>query len=377
MSGVGTHVVSQAAARRGRPVRVGQAPAIAIILSMLWAGACGIDASAADRLAMRIEPLTVPPATGPLVSAVVRNTSDLPYNGLLHISGPDGFLLRPSERNVSLRAHQSKRIAFNIEQGQTREKNEYSFSLTADDGVRRQVFRQQIFVGSAPYFKPVIDGDPNDWNDAIPVTFGEPVETVTVSTFWNRRQFCLLVAVKEAQLSARNRSDTSQPCDAVQVALAPLVWDDDPLDARLANRYEYLLMPVRSESGELSGRCYQLADPGTPLSQTRSPRSLETLTYESATLVVRREAGITYYECALPWKPLRDQISPSEGREFYLGLLVHDTGRTRIRDLAAAAGNGPPGADYEGWCRWPNANSTSDRQLRASRVRWGLCTSKY
>ena len=70
---------------------------------------------------------------------------------------------------------------------------------------------------SAPYASPVIDGDPGDWKEAIPVTFTTGGRTTTISTVWKRKGFSILVAVEEAALILPGER---AQFDAVQFALA-------------------------------------------------------------------------------------------------------------------------------------------------------------
>ena len=78
--------------------------------------------------------------------------------------------------------------------------------------------RQEIAVASAPYASPVIDGACDDWKDAIPVSFLTGDRKTTISTFWKRKGFSILVAVEEAALTLPGQHEHF---DAVQLALAP------------------------------------------------------------------------------------------------------------------------------------------------------------
>ena len=100
------------------------------------------------------------------------------------------------------------------------------------------------------------------------------------------------------------------------------------------------------------------------------------MTLPDAEVAVRRVGDVTYYECALPFRLLRDEIRPSEGAEFFLSVLIHDPDGTGRRDLGQAAGVGPPAHDRQAWARGPGAK-WDDSPPTLHRIRWGLCTSKY
>jgi hypothetical protein len=227
-------------------------------------------------------------------------------------------------------------------------------------------------VASAPYYKPTIDGRGDDWQDAIPVAFTSGGKQTVVSTFWNRRQFSLLVAVQEDRLVPYGEPGRETACDAIQVSLRPLEPPEGDEAQTLAGRFEFLLVPLP----ENQARCFQLAAWDTPLQTAARVRPLETLAYDDAEVVVRRDGDTTYYECSLPWRPMSDRMRPSEGREFYFSLLVHDAQGTGLRDLGTAARLWPADSDAGDWAAW-RAPPAGESKPRGNRIRWGMCTSKY
>ena len=184
---------------------------------------------------------------------------------------------------------------------------------------------------SAPYASPVIDGDLDDWKDAIPVSFLSGDRKTTISTFWKRKGFSILVAVEEEALTVPGQHEHF---DAVQLALAPGGKASTGRAAETAQRFEYLLVP----GSDGTGTCYRLTTTDTPMSLVDEPRPLAGLVYLQGGTVVRRAQGTTYYECSLPWDEMRDAIQPAEGREFCLSILVHDPDGTGLRDWGEAAG---------------------------------------
>jgi len=138
-----------------------------------------------------------------------------------------------------------------------------------------------------------------------------------------------------------------------------------------ASRYEFLVV-----GGTDGGRCYRLAEPGTPLGETQDPRPLGPLVYDAAAAAVSRRGNTTYYEIGLPFQPMRDRIRPSEGREFCLSVLVHDPDGTGVRDWGEAAGLWPTERNHLAWSRW-QGDSWGENPPLDNKIPWGMCSSKY
>jgi hypothetical protein len=328
---------------------------------------------AGDPVAVRVENFTVPPATGPLAYVSVKNLLDKPYVGVLAISAPEGWQMAPAQREIHIEPGQVIRTAFAVEKARTTAANSYAFEATATSDGSTVVHRREVVVTSAPYFKPTIDGDPADWQDAIPVGFVTAGKKTVVSTYWNRRGFSLLVAVEEDRLCGDATAAQDGAVDAVQFALAPADAKTPTSRAGEVQRYEFLLV---AGSGADKAACYQLAAPGTPVSETQQDRPLAGMRYEDATVAIGRSEGVTYYECSLPLKPMREQIRPSEGREFGFGVLVHDPDGTGLRDMGQIAGLWSWERTPLAWSRWPGADWPEQPPLDG-KLRWGMCSSKY
>jgi hypothetical protein len=249
------------------------------------------------------------------------------------------------------------------------EENRYPITAVAKGAGREVRRRQEIVCASAPYFKPEIDGRADDWKDAIPVTFVTNDKKTTICTFWNRRQFSVLVAVEEDELLARR---DSKPFDAVQIAISPqdTATSSDPNGE--ATRHEFLLTSAGAGQG---GRCLQLAEPGMKLSETQTVRDLSGLQLEDSTLAVWREGNTTYYEWGVAFQALKG-IRPSEGREFFLSVLVHDPDGTGLRDWGAAAGLWSCQRNRLAWSVWPGAAWPEEPPMD-NKLEWGMCSSKY
>lgn len=344
----------------------------------LW-GAVGLMllgigfAQAGDLVTLWVEPVTVPPSAQPPMNVQVKNVTRGSYEGMLGMKTPEGWQIAPAQRPVSLQPGETKRVAFNVEKRLTLQNNSYAVEVVAVGGGSTVVRKQDVFCASAPYFKPVIDGDPGDWKEAIPIAFTTAGKKTTLSTFWNRQKFSLLVAVEEDRLVPYRDPLPGTGCDAIQLAVSAQdsLGSSSPDDT--AGRFEFLLVAA-GEGGQ--GKCFRLAQPATKLSVAAQPRPLAPLEYAEAQVAVTRKGGVTFYECALPFAPMRDRIRPSEGREFFLSVLVHDPDGTGIRDLGEAAGLGPERRNARAWSRWRGAHWPSQPPCD-NQIPWGLCTSKY
>ena len=326
------------------------------------------SATTAEPIEIRVEPLTVPPATQPLLAVAVRNRLERPCQGRLTISAPDDWRIAPDTQTMELAAGAEKRFAFNIEKARNVEANRYPFAVVADLGDQQLRWQQTVFVASAPYARVTVDGRPDEWQEAIPVSFEHGGRQTTFSTFWSRKHFCVLVAVQEDRHTPYGGA-AGPPCDAIQLAISPL--EPAEASAERAGRFEFLLA---SAAGVARG--FQLAAWDMPRTVAAQERALEPLQCDDVEIAIQRDGDVTYYECSLPFRLIREAIEPAEGREFYLSVLVHDPDGTGLRDLGRAAGLWPGADDAHAWSRWrgmaQGAVLPSD-----NRVRWGLCTSKY
>jgi len=341
-------------------------PSLVIALSALAFTA----AQGADPLAFRIESLLVTPAHGPLVRVWVQNLGQQPYEGQLSLNAPEGWQIGGAAQPLKLAAGQSQRVSFNVQRGVSVEQNSYRLEAVAR-GPGSEALRhvQQVAAATSPYFKPTIDGKPDDWADAVPVRFQTAGRWTEVRSYWNRSQFSLLVAVEEDKLE---RYRPGEAFDALQVAIAAEGTQTGDSADGASTRWEYLLVST-GERG--AGRCFQLAQPGTPLRETQGRRALEPLAYNIEIAVWRAEKT-TYYECAIPWRPIREQIPPSEGRELCFSLLVHDPDGTGLRDWGQAAGLWPSQRNRLAWSDWQGAQWPAQAPFD-NKIEWGFCASKF
>ncbi len=328
--------------------------------------------AAGEPVALRVGSFAVAPAHTPHAVVTIKNLRQVPYEGTLRVKGPEGWAIAPPEQRVSLTAGETKQVKFTVQRGTILKSNSYPLEVAVVGAGTSVVRRQNVATASAPFFKPTIDGRVDDWKDAIPVTFTTGGKKTTISTYWNRKQFCAMVAVEEDKL-VTSPAGPDQGIDAVQIALAPAETKTGSSPDEAAGRYEFLLL-AGAKPGEKAG-CLLLADPDAKLAVTQKARALADLQPVQAELAVSRNAGTTYYECAIPFK-LIPLLKPGEGREFCLSVLVHDPDGTGVRDWGEAAGLWPWERSPWAWSKWQGAKWGPEPPFD-NRTPWGQCSSKY
>jgi len=338
--------------------------------------ASGDTAAARLPIELRMESLLLAPAHFPNGVVVLRNTGSTAVDATVRLMPPHAWQVTPAEKQVHLAPGEPEREVFSLRGRSSSEDNWYWFSVCVEVGAGVIERKCRVPVTTAPYFKPTIDGQTDDWRDAVPIGWSTLGKRTTISSFWNRRNFCVLVAVEEDRLVARD--NTATPCDAVQLALSPRGSRTGRKRDEQACRYEFLLLTekVPDPRHPAPGKCFLLARPGDLLGQLQQARPLEPLAVSGAQVVVTRCEGITYWECSLPFAPMRKDIRPSEGREFCFSVLVHDPDGTGLRQWSTAAGLWPEQRNRLAWSNWPGAKWGELPPLD-NKTPWGMCSSKY
>jgi hypothetical protein len=322
-------------------------------------------------VAVRVENLTVLPSTGPLANITVRNRSKKSVNGRLDVGFPAGWKTNKTSEAFALKPSETKRIPFAIEKGRDDPANQYPIKVQVQVGEMKYQADRTITATTAPYFKPVVDGKRDDWKDAVPVTFVSGGKKTTISTYWSRRKFSLLVAVEEDHLERMPPpgGKTVEPFDAIQFAMAPRDAVTPTGDDAQDQRAEFLIA-----GGGDGGACYTLYQPEQKLALARKSRPLAGLETTGAQVAVSREKGWTYYECSIPFKAL-PMIRPDPGREVCFSVLVHDPDGTGLRDWGQAAGLAPDQRNRLAWCMWQGSKWPKEPPFD-QKIEWGFCSSK-
>ena len=262
------------------------------------------DAPSPPTVQVRMENFLVTPSTGPVTHAVLKNQFPSTFNGTLRVEFPEGWKTTPAQHTVSLQPGETKKFAFAIERGTDRESNAYPVKITVAGNGMTSTSSQSVVCASSPYFKPVIDGDPADWKDAIPITFTTGGKQTVVRTYWSKKQFCLAVEVEEEALTGREAAAGGNGMDAVLFAVGPTeaATPGDP-----PARYEFML--VSSTAAASGGVCLVRqaaahADPAAPVQAEECP---------AAKIAVKRTGKVTFYELATPLN-LMPELRPDAGR---------------------------------------------------------------
>lgn len=294
-------------------------------------------ANAEPPLLLRARNFIVNPSTGPVTHVVVKNRGAADYSGTLKVQFPDGWKVKPAECALALRPGEAKRFPFTIENATDREANAYPVRIIAEGTGGRIEVEQTVVCASAPYFKPKIDGELDEWKDSIPITFSCGGKKTVARAYWSNKQFSLAIEVEEEALTPR---------DAVQFALAP--------EERSKSRYEFLV---------LGSCCWRLVKDG-PLAGQET---------KDVAVCVKRAGKFTNYEIGVPFK-LMPEIQPSAGREICFGLLVHDPDGTGVRDLGTVMNRWEEDRRPHGWCLWENVKWGAKPPFDAN-VEFGFCSS--
>jgi hypothetical protein len=305
------------------------------------------SALAADQspVQVRVENFLVSPSTGPVAGVIVKNRLATEYQGTLRAEFPEGWKVTPAQQPLNLKPGECKRLAFAIETGLDRAANAYPVTLFVEGASGKVQFSQTVPCASTPYFKPQIDGDLADWQDAIPIRFGAPNQSVVLRTYWNKKQYCLAVEVEEEALISLEKGSAKAGPDALLVALGPV----ETVDGKPC-RYEALI--VSSDAVPGTGKCFLRE-------RSAQPKPLAEEECLEAKVAVSRTGKITRYEVAIPLAKLNG-FKPDAGREYRLGLLVQDADGHGLRDLGDAMRLWQEHRDAKAWGAWdlikPGAN---------------------
>ena len=324
----------------------------------------------ADGLQIRPKNFIVTPSTGPVAELVVKNGTGQSYTGTLTPKFPEGWIVSPLSRPVTLQSGESATLSFAIEKAFDLKENVYAVSVSADS---KKVLDTKVVCATTPYFTPKIDGDLDEWGDAVPVSFMTGGKKTTVRSYWNKDQFCLAVEVEENELIGLADGSAERGVDAIQFALAPggSVTPNDPQAA--AVRYEYLV--AASGSRWKSDKCFQLLRPGDSLTTAAAARALQPLELEEAQVKVIRSGGVTRYELAVPVKPMKT-LKVTAGREYCFSLLVHDPDGTGVRDLGTVMNLWNESRNPLAWCNWAMAKWNGYRPFD-NKIEFGFCSSVH
>jgi hypothetical protein len=343
---------------------------VVLTVGLICSGLLGSDTHA--PVVLRVGHFTVTPSTGPVVHVFVKNQLDQPYQGTVRVQWPAGWRADPLSHAVSMNPLETKRLAFVLEKATDLAANLYPVEIVTEGNGARTVHKQDVMCTSAPFYKPKIDGKDKDWVDAIGVTCSYRGKKTIIKTFWNQKQFCLLVEVEEDKLNGYRKKVGTEGIDAIRFSLYPKGANAGDKPSDQAQRYEFLV--AASVSRFSSDKCFLLLKHGDPLSLTQDARDPTTLICKAAQVVVKRNKKTTLYECAIP-SALIPKIRLGVGREIGFALLVHDADGTGVRDWKETLGLWTQPNPFA----WSTCTLTpwSDYIPHTNKIVWGLCSSKH
>lgn len=306
---------------------------------------------------VRIHNFIVNPSTGPVSEMTATNRTNAPVNAGLQPHYPTGWVVTPATQTLSLASGESRVVSFSIEKAREAIQNTYAVSLDILVGEDLYTQTQKVVCASTPYYRPTIDGDLSEWNDAIPLSWMTREKKTVVRSYWNKKQFFLGVDVHEDELTDH---------DAIQFALAPGKSKTPTHCEAQSNRYEFVV------TGRDGGKCSQLLSLGESMTQVSDPRDLTALVTKDAVVQVVRNGKVTHYELALNMRAMR-ALRAAAGREYCFSLLVHDPTGTGLRDLGSIMTLRPAESGLA-WSNW-NGASWPDKKPFTGKIEFGFCSS--
>jgi hypothetical protein len=305
--------------------------------------------TADEELRLRMENFTVMPSTGPVVNVLIENCSEGAVAAVVRVRWPAGWKGAPDEQPVTVAPMTVTRVAFTIEKAVDVAANRYPVVVEARVGDVTVTRAQQVVCATTPYLKPQLDGQLDDWKDAVPITFVTAGKKTTVMTCWSRRNLCLAVRAEQAKAGA------------VQFALAPESTEKP-------GRHEFVVV---APGNDAPAQCYQLLRLSDDPKVAGRSRPLKGLACEEVQASVTRDGAAMCYEIVVPVK-LVQELRPTPGRPFRFSLLLHEPGG--LRDLGTVMNLHDDQRSPGAWCRWEGAVFGPTPPF-ASKVEFGFSSS--
>lgn len=339
----------------------------------LWVSMAVIaQAQAPPPLWVRAQNFVVTPSTGPVTHVLVKNRLDTKYTGTLKVEFPQGWKVNPTQHALALAPGETRSLAFTIEKGFDREANSYPLTIVAEGVGGTIEIKQTVVCASAPYGKPVVDGDLAEWKDALPISFATGGRKTVLRAFWNNRHFSLAVEAEEEELNGLDEALPGRGMDAIQFSLAPSSEGADPSRETQPARHEFLVAAIGSR-GDGGARCYRLYGPSNDAGVIARKRPRAGLEMTEALAAVKRSGKTTVYEVAIPFRQM-PEIRPTPGREVRFSLLVHDPDGSGLRDLGQVMNRWEEHRTPLGWCSWEGVKWGSKVPFDGD-VEFGFCSS--
>ncbi|MDA3925974.1 MAG: hypothetical protein PF904_14855 [Kiritimatiellae bacterium] len=299
---------------------------------------CSVEDSPAQSLSIRPKNFIVTPSTGPVYEIIVQNNSSATWNGTITPTFKKDWRVTPLSQKVELKAGATNMLSFAIEFGSDLAANSYPVSINSDSGKEKKEIKTEVVCASTPYYKAKINGELDEWTDAIPISFTNKDKKTVVRSYWNKNNFYLAVEVEEEKLIGLADADKDCGMDAIQFALSPKGGDP-------AARHEYLVADSASMWSDDSS--YLLTREG----KVSDNKKLEEMVLKNSEVKVSRSGNITTYELSIPMKPMKN-LRATAGREYCFNLLVHDPDGTGVRDLGSVMNLSEADRSQASWRDW-------------------------
>ncbi|MBF0198104.1 MAG: hypothetical protein HQL32_10345 [Planctomycetes bacterium] len=321
--------------------------------------------SAESVFFMRADNLVVTPSTQPVTQVLVANNSAKDFNGSLSVKFPEGWKVDQVSKELSIKAGESQKIPFAIMSATDIEANSYALSLHLKGGEVEIRKDTSIVCSTAPYAKPKIDGQLDDWKDALPIRFKTGEYGNVVYTYWNRRAFCLALEVNEKKHLNHN---TASP-DAIQFALSPEGAQTGKKGNEKSQRYEFLVIP--QNQGE--AKVLQLLDFNNELSLCQEAMDVGGEHLAKSYAKCQHKNGKTIYEISIPLK-IMPELRATTGRAFCFSFLIHDPDGTGIRNFGEQMRLPENQKSDFAWRKWQGAKWRQQTEFD-NKLEWGFSSS--
>ncbi|MEM6821357.1 MAG: sugar-binding protein [Verrucomicrobiota bacterium] len=275
---------------------------------------------------VKLNPLNAPLNKAVSISAVVKNIFDIPVEGSLELTMPNGQPLKSGQSSFKLKGKQSKKIIFPVKYQTAAEYNHFPITSVVRDPYGKILLKETLKldftiarIASSP---PVIDGKLDDWKNAFPVHLLETDVYVDPKDLQGKayamidsKHFYLAVEVHDEMHHQEFTGGGLWKNDSIQVSF-------DPKKEKTEGHYG----PNDIELGwALAGQSYKKLD---TVYVAPNPKAYENVRYE---IIRNNDTQKTIYEIAIPLKSL-PHMPHQAGKSFGFNVALHDSDRSFSRE---------------------------------------------
>ncbi len=380
---------------------------VAIWLQMPGKNAADIEKRLAKGVMTGVTPVemvlndfTAPLHAGQTLPLTLHNVLTMPVTGTVTVNTSDGLALAQTTFPVALKPGERLTVPATLGACTPNAGNGYRIAVTFDSPQGTASCSEVVHVACATRGTPTIDGNLDDWQDALPLivpgaaqkldtTFAtwyihklDEIKAVDgtgmvaeIRTKWDDRNFYIAARVRTPKFVPILRQSTKKDDDFFGTGVLSYTyrnspWDGDVMpaygdslqlgfgfglgDSQLAQvhpvpagytaqpdtDYEYALYATTDGGAE----CWRYYVPGMPRIHDlpRCPRPTDPAIAfcepKGSNTVVKREGDVTIYEAAIPWSELA-KFTPKAGATFNLAFQCPAQGIARGRGRSATKDN--------------------------------------